>query len=878
MAEEMRQHLERRIQEKIDDGIAPNEARQAALREFGGLTQVQERCRDEHGFPPLETIAQDVRFAARTLRKNPGFTAVVVLTLALGIGANATVLCWLRNLVLRPLPGVAAQERLVVIASNEGSGNVSTDDLQDIAALKTVFAGATASQISSASLVVNRHPEWTAAQVVSADFFSVLGVHPLLGRTFLPNEDQKPGGNPVLVISERLWRRRFAASPDVLGQTVELNRHAFTIVGVVPDSFHGTMPPFTFDLWAPRSMIWEVRNQRLDGRNRRGWCGLARLNPGVTLAQANAAVAALDAQLARSYPDTNRSARHRVLPLSETPWGGQTIMGPVLRLLLAVVGGVLLIVAANIASLLLARATVRQREIAIRLAAGASRARLVRLFLTESVLLAMLGGGLGLLFARWAIASLPYFLPKLSVPAFLEFRLDAATLGLTLLITLATGIVFGLVPALQASRSDLNTILKEGGRTAASGAAQHRLRSVLVIAEIALALVLLVSAGLCVKGLDRARQVDFGFATDHVLLANLQIGMNGYTPETGPAFYRQARARLATLPGVEEAAFASWFPLGLSGCKGFGVWVDGYLRTPGEDPTCEFAIISPRYFAAMRIPLLAGRDFTDQDDAVAPDVAIVNQAFAQKFWPGQNPLGRKFLANDKWRTIVGVTSTGKYNRLDEPPHWFFYLPYQQGVPELDLNICLRLAASNPAEGGMTDDAAAAALRRVEGFEPALRLAMHAIDPAVELLQTRPLAEHVASVFFAQRMATTLLIALGGVALLLAAMGVYAVMAYAVSQRRQEFGVRIALGATAADVLRQVIRQGLFLAGGGVAAGIALAFAVTHLLANFLYGVSPFDPAIFLGVPGIMAAVAAMACYVPARRATRVDPIVALRAE
>ncbi|HVU16616.1 MAG TPA: ABC transporter permease [Candidatus Didemnitutus sp.] len=882
MAEEMRQHLERRIQEKIDDGIAPHEAREAALRDFGGLTQVQEQCRDEHGFPPLETFAQDLRFAARALRKNPGFTAVVVLTLALGIGANATVLCWLRDLVLRPLPGVAAQERLVVIASNQGGGRcVSVDDLQDIAALKTVFDGAIVSQISSAALEVDRHSEWTDAQVVSADYFSLLGVEPLIGRTFLPNEDQKPDGDPVLVISERVWRRRFAAAPDVLGRTVELNRHAFTIVGVVPDSFHGTMPPSNYDLWAPRSMTWEVRNQRLIGRSARGWHNLARLKPGVTLAQANAAVATLDEHLARAYPDTNREVHHRVLPLSEAPWGGQTTLGPVLRLLLAVVGGVLLIVAANIASLLLARATVRQREIAIRLAAGASRTRLIRLFLTESFLLALLGGGLGLLFARGGIASLPYllscFLPKLSVPLFLEFHLDGATLGLTVLVTLATGITFGLVPALQASRSDLNTILKQGGRTGASGAAQHRLRNVLVVAEIALALVMLVSAGLCVKGLERARQVDFGFAPDHVLTASLQIGMNGYTPETGPAFYRQARARLATLPGVEEAAFASWFPLGFGGDKGADARVEGYVRPPGEDPTYEFAIISPRYFAAMRIPLLAGRDFTDQDDAAAPNVAIVNQAFAQRFWPGQDPIGRRFWSRGGWRTIVGMTSTGKYNRLDEPAHCFFYLPYQQGVPELDLNLCLRLGASNPAEGGTTDDAAAAALRQVEGFASTLRQALHAIDPAVELLQTQPLAAQVA-VFFSQRLVTTLLLALGGVALLLAAMGVYAVMAYAVSQRTQEFGVRMALGATAADVFRHVIRQGLILAGGGVAAGIVLAFAVTHLLANFLYGVSPFDPTTFLGVPLVMAAVAVIACYLPARRATRVDPIVALRAE
>jgi len=871
MAEEMRQHLEQRIQEKIADGTSPNEAREAALREFGGLTQFQEECRDEHGFPPLETFAQDVRFAARTLRKNPGFTAVVVLTLALGIGANATVLCWLRNLVLRPLPGVAAQERLVVIASNQGGGCVSTDDLRDIAGLKAVFEGALASQISATSLEVDRQPEWTDAQVVSADFFSLLGVQPLLGRTFLPNEDLKPDGNPVLVISERLWRRRFASSRDVLGRTVELNRHAFTIVGVVPDGFHGTMPPSNYDLWAPRSMIWEVRNQRLDGRSARGWHNLARLKPGVTLAQANAAVATLDAQLARSFPDTNRYARHRVLPLSEAPWGGQTIFGPVLRLVLAVVGGVLLIVAANIASLLLVRATVRQKEIAIRLAAGASRARLIRLFLTESVLLAALGGGLGLLFAKWAIAMLPhvmaYFLPKLTVPLFLEFHLDGATLGLTMLVTLATGIVFGLVPALQASRSDLNTVLKQGGRTAGSGAAQHRLRNALVIAEIALALVLLVSAVLCVKGLERARQVDFGFAPDHVLTAGLQIGMNGYTPETGPAFYRKARAQLATLPGVEEAAFASWFPLGFGGDKGADARVEGYVRPEGaEDQTYEFAIISPRYFAVMRIPLLAGRDFTDRDDATAPNVAIVNQAFAQRFWPGQDPLGRKFWSRGGWRTIVGLTPTGKYNRLDEPAHPFFYLPYQQGVPELDLNLCLRLADSTSSPPA-----------NVEGFAPTLRQALHDIDPAVGLQQPRSLAAQVA-VFFGQRMATTLLLAIGGVALLLAAMGVYAVMAYAVGQRTQEFGLRMALGATAGDLLHHVIRQGLRLAAGGVVAGTALAFAVTHLLANFLYGVSPFDPATFVGVPLIMAVVAAIACYVPARRATQVDPIVALRAE
>jgi len=805
-------------------------------------------------------MLQDLKYAFRQLAKSPLFTVVAVLSLALGIGANATVLCWLRHLVSHPLPGVRDQERLVVVASNQGGGNVSTLDLQDFVDLSHVFVGAVVSQLTSASLTVDQQQEWTETQVVSADFFTLLGVQPIRGRTFLPGEDRQPGGNPVLVISERLWRRRFASAPDIVGRTVDLNRHAFTIVGVVPDTFHGTVPPLSFDAWAPRSMLWEVCNQRLDGRSARGWHNIARLQPGVSVAQAAAAVASLDAQLALSYPDTNRDIHHRVLPLSQCPWGAQALMGPVLTLLLGVSAGVLLIVAANVANLLLARATARQKEIAIRLAAGASRARLLRQFFTESLLLALLGGAFGVLFASWAVDCLPHFL---AIPAFnlyLEFPLDATTLGLTLLLTLVTGLIFGLAPALQASRPDLNAVLKEGGRSSSAGAAHHRLRGALVVVEIALALVLLIGAGLCLKGLDRARRVDFGFVPDHVLTAGLQIGMNGYTPETGPAFYRQTRARLAALPGVEEAAFASWFPLGLAGCKGNGVRVDGYVRPPGEDTTYEYAIVSPRYFAALRIPFVAGRDFTDQDDASAPDVAIVNQAFAQHFWPGQDVLGRKFRCGGRWRTIIGVTPTGKYNRLSEAPHWFFYLPYQQGVPDLDLNICLRT----------TGDAAA--------FGPALRQAVSAIDPAVELVKTRTLTVHVESMFFTQRMATTLLATLGAVALMLAAMGVYAVMAYSVSQRMQEFGVRMALGALPGTILRQVLLQGLGLAAAGIATGLTLALAVTRLMAGFLYGVSPLDPVTFVGVPLLLTLVALLACLLPARRATRINPVDAMRAE
>ena len=806
----------------------------------------------------------DLKFAFRQLAKAPGFTAVVVVSLALGIGANTTVLCWLKNIVVRPLVGVTDQEQFVVLVSNQGGGCVSLPDLRDVGQHQELFAGTEASMPTSVCLTVDNQPEWIDAQIVSANFFELLRVRPLLGRTFLPDEDQKPGGNPVLVIGENLWRRRFGSDPSVLGRVVDLNRHRFTIVGVVPASFRGSMPPMTFDVWAPMSMIWEVRNQGtyfLTDRNARGWHNLARLQPNVSIQQARAAVAALDVQFARAYPKNNTGIHHRVVPLSQSPWSAGPVMGPALQLLLAVSLGVQLIVAANVANLLLARATSRQKEIAIRLAAGASRARLIRQLLTESILLALLGGATGVLFASWAVDTVPWFLPaELVGRVQLQFPLDAATLGLTLLLTLGSGLAFGLFPALQAARPNLYAVLKEGGRSSQGGAAHHRLRNSLVIAEVAIALVLLIGAGLCAKSLQRASRIDFGFKPDHVLIAGLQIGMNGYNPETGKVFYRQARQRLAGLPGVEEVALASWFPLGLGGCMGSDAYVKGYQRPDGEDTTYEFAIVSPRYFATMKIPLVGGRDFTDADDASAAPVAIVNEYFARRFWPGEDPLGRRFRTGGVWRTIVGVAKGGKYNHLDEGPWCFFYLPYQQGVPDLDLSLCVR-TQGDPA-----------------AFTNTLRQTMRDLDPGVELLETLPLAEHSSMVLFPQRMASSLLLLLGFVALALAAMGVYAVMAYAVSQHTQEFGVRIALGATPQDVQRLVIKRGLLLTATGVAAGLVLALAMSHLMAGFLYGVSPLDPATFIGVPAGLTLVALIACYLPARRATRVDPMIALRAE
>ena len=867
--EELRFHIEQRTAENIAAGMAPEEAAREARKRFGNVQSVREECREVRGASFGEAIWRDVRFGLRMLRKNPGFTTVAVLTLALGIGANTTVFCWIENILLRPLAGVAKQEELVVVITTHGATTLETislPNLQDQGKIKELVAGVLAwSDTPAARLTANGQSEWIYGQQVTANFFDLLGVKPLLGRTFLPEEDGQPGGHPVIVINEGYWKRRFGGDPGIVGRAVDLNRRSFTIVGVVPEAFHGTITGLKPDYWAPLTMCQEfTQNQGwFDHRDAPWLHGMARLRPGVSRARAQAVIDTLAVQLDRAYPDSNKEVRFRLLPLWKAP-GGASMMLPVLALLLAVSLGVLLIVTVNVANLLLARAARREKEIAMRLALGAGRGRLIRQLLTESLLLALLGGGLGVLLASRMVELVRFFIPKSTVPIGISVTLDWHILGLVLLVTLATGLIFGLVPALKTSSPHLNEALKEGGRSSGAGAPHHRLLGMLVVSQIALALVLLICAGLCLKGDQKARRIDLGFDPTHLLYAGIDIGKNGYSGETGKIFYQELQQRLSALPGVQEAAFGSWIPLGFSLSGGnwnvSSVNVEGYSRQPNEDLNVSHGIVSPRYFAAMRIPLIEGRDFTDQDDQKHPSVAIINETMAKRFWPGQSPIGRKLAEWGQPRTVVGVVKTGKYSLLNESPQVFFYTPYQQGGSDLSLSLCLRTAGNPKALAG------------------ALVQEIHELDPGVEPLGILPMTDYIQPAFFAQQIAASLLVLLGSVALALAAMGVYGVMAYVVSQRTHEFGIRMALGARTPDVLRLVFRQGLMLAAFGVTVGLALAAGVTRLLANFLYGVNPFDAVIFTSVPLLLGLITLLACWFPARRAAKVDPMEALRCE
>ena len=835
----------------------------------------------------MGTLWQDLRYGWRMMLTSPGLTAVAVASLALGIGANTAIFSFVNAVLLRPLP-VAEPERLVYLfggTERHPYGVTAYPDYVDYRDQSGVFEGLATYSGISLSFTGGERTELVSGSIVSGNYFDVLGVKAALGRTFLPEEDQTPGARPVAVLSHGWWQRRFGGDPQIVGRQLTLNGQSFTVVGVAAAGFQGAGAGETNDLFVPMMMQALVRpprggysgemNPDLLSRRSAGWLVVVgRLGPGVTLEQAQSAVATVAGRLRQAYPESNEGRVATLYPASKGDPNARGMLLSVSGLLLATVGLVLLIACANVANLLLARASARRREISIRLALGAGRWRLVRQLLTESALLAFIGGAVGLLLALWTVDLLKQAVPAGLMPFAFDFSLDGRVLGFTLGLSLLTGMIFGLAPALQASRPDLLPALKDESQSFGTGARRFGLRNLLVVVQIALSLVLLIGAGLFLRSLRQAQAIDPGFEPGRVLVAPLNINLLRYTRPQGAEFYRQLVERVEALPGVESASLARVVLLS-GAARQSSVLVEGQGgpdrvdRSEGTGGGEEVAqqttlanVVGLGYLQTMGIALLRGRDFGSQDREGAPGVVIINETFARRHFPGQDPLGRRISLNGPrgpWREIVGMTRDGKYRTLGEAPAPFVHLPLAQNH-ETGMTLHVR-AAGDPA--GLV----AAVRGEIRGLERNL--------PATDI---RPLTEQISRSLFPARMGAALLGVFGLIALLLATVGLYGVMSYAVARRTRELGVRMALGAQPGDVLRLVLREGMTLIAAGVGLGLAGALAVTRLLASFLYGVSTTDPATFAGLAALLAAVALLASLIPARRAARVDPMVALRQE
>jgi putative ABC transport system permease protein len=888
IVEELAQHLEDCYAELLAGGASEAEAERRTRAELSGNEMLQRELRRVERQVPQEPIVlgtnrrtnmmadlwQDLRYGARMLRKNPGFTLVTVLTLALGIGANTAIFSVVNAVLLNPLPFPAA-DRLMALGQNGPSNraalsNFSFPNFADGRDRNQAFERLAAYYNSNFTLTGQREAVLLRGVVVTADLFPLLGVSPALGRTFLPEEDKAGGGSAgrPAILSWECWQQRFAGDPAVVGRAVSLNNTSFTVVGVMPAGFRFPIQAQPTELWVSTALDYERKIGPIiimAARGYSGWRVIGRLKPGVTPEQAQAEADVIAANLATRFPGENKDLGIGVKPLLESLVGN---LRSTLLLLLGAVGFVLLIACVNVANLLLERAISRQREINVRLALGAGRWRITRQLLTESVMLAGLGGAVGAALAVWGTKLIVALSPE-GITRIAETRLDARVLAFTALVTLATGVAFGLAPALLISRTNLAESLKQGGRGATDSVHANRTRSLLVVVEIALALVLLVGAGLLIQSFMRLQQIALGFDPRNVLTFNVALSVDRATgPPQIADFYRQLTLRLKALPGVVNASVVFQLPLG-GGAASTGLVIKGQPEDPANQPFGIIHSVGPEYFRTLGIPLVKGREFTERDDLNSAPVLIINEALARKHFPNEDPIGKRIMPGfttlpitgekPDMREVVGVVADVKHQTLQGPAQPEFYFAQAQ-MPFSTMTVIAR-TASDP-----------------RSFVNVARGVVQSLDRNAPVYGVRTVEELLGRSVATPRFNTLLLGLFAVVALLLTAVGLYGVISCSVSQNTHEIGIRVALGAQAGDVFKLIVGQGMFLTLVGVVIGLGAAYGLTRLMARLLYGVGATDPWTFAGVAVLLVSIAFIACYLPARRATKVDPMIALRSE
>ena len=811
----------------------------------------------------MQTFIQDLRFGFRMLRRSPGFSVLAILCLTLGIGTNAAVLSWIEGILIRPYPLVAHQNRMFALNATtrgeSGYTGLSYPEFLDYEKNSTLFESFIIDKITGTTLSVGDRAERASGAIVSANYFDALGVKPILGRGFRPEEGEGRNAHPVTVIGYRTWKDRYGGDPNIIGRTQYLNGVQHTIIGVAPEKFHGTFIGYSFSFWVPVSMqeTFDTPGYKLEDRSARWIEGYAFLKPGVTRQQADAELHAISQRLEKDYPDTNRGHELSLSPLWRTPFNQAGNMTSTLAITMAVVFFVLLIACANVSNLLLARSLLRRHEITMRLALGAGRRRLIKQLFTEGLILSVIAAVGGIAVAYWCRNALVLSFPSPAAGIVIDLpgRIDWRVLVASVVICIGATMLFALMPAIHASHIDLSGALKTGSAGVVAGSNRSRLRSALVLIQVSLSFVLLAGTGLLLQSLQRMQKTSPGFSTD-VIVFRADLVSAGYNLERAKAFDTHLLDRVRGIPGVESATLTRLIPFSYGTFSTASLAIDGYQLAPNEQLNSSYLEVAEDYFKTLGIPIVVGREFQRTDDENAPPVAIINETMAAKYWPGKDPIGQRLKVKDRWLQIVGLARNVNYEDKLELPRTFFYVPIRQNFLESN-NLLIR---TRETPGAIRD---------------VLAREVHALDP--NLAPTAPfrVQEQVDRKGYTQRLAATLIAIFGAMALFLAAIGLYAVMSYSVSQSARELGLRMALGANARDLLRFVVSRGLQLTAAGIVIGGIAALILTRLMGDLLYKVSPHDPLAFGSALAVITIASLAACFFPAWRATRIDPVQAL---